>query len=52
MATQTWVNSSADVPNADHADYANSAGDADSIDGYDVQKDGSDSSGVINFKTD
>lgn len=32
MATQSWVNSSADVPNAD---YADSAGDADTVDGLD-----------------
>lgn len=33
MATQSWVNSSADVPNAD---YADSAGDADTLDGNDA----------------
>jgi hypothetical protein len=36
MATQSWVNSSADVPNADHADnanYANSAGNSDTVGG-------------------
>lgn len=36
VATRSWVDNS---------------GDADQIDGYDVQKNGSDSNGVINFKT-
>lgn len=44
-ASQNWVNTSADVPNADFAD------NADNVDGYDVQKDGTDGSGIINFKT-
>ena len=30
---QNWVNNNADVPNADHADYADTAGDADTVDG-------------------
>ena len=38
-ATQTWVNNNADVPNAD------------AVDGYDIQKDGTDGEGIINFKT-
>lgn len=42
---QTWVNNNADVPNADYADSA------DTVDGYDIQKNGNDGSGVINFKT-
>jgi hypothetical protein len=45
---QTWVNNNADVPNADHAD---TAGDAETVDGYDIQKNGTDGSGIINFKT-
>jgi len=56
-AVKDWVNQYADVPNADHADTADSAttadtaGDADTVDGYDIQKDGTDGTGVINFKT-
>jgi hypothetical protein len=30
---QNWVNNSADVPNADHADHADTTGDADTVDG-------------------
>jgi len=44
-ASREWVNTNADVPNADTAD------NADLIDGYDLQKDGSDGDGIINFKT-
>lgn len=45
---QTWVNNNADVSNADHAD---TAGDAETVDGYNIQKDGVDGPGIINFKT-
>lgn len=64
---QDWVNNNADVPNADHsdnADYSDESGnadtldgkhngevDADTIDGYDIQKNGTDGNGIINFKT-
>jgi len=45
------VNGNADVPNADFADSAGFANNSDEVDGYDVQKDGSDGTGIINFKT-
>jgi len=35
LATQSWVDSNADVPNADYADSAGTAGDADTVDGWD-----------------
>ena len=44
-ASREWVNTNADVPNADTAD------NAELIDGYELQKDGSDGNGIINFKT-
>ena len=44
-ASENWVNNNADVPNADYAD------EADAVDGYDIQKDGTDGSGIINLKT-
>ena len=51
FTTLTEVNNNADVPNADYADNAGFANNADEVDGYDVQKDGTDGSGIINFKT-
>jgi hypothetical protein len=50
-ASRSWVNGNADVPNADFADNAGFANNSDEVDGYDVQKDGSDGTGIINFKT-
>lgn len=50
-ASRSWVNGNADVPNADFADSAGFANNSDEVDGYDVQKDGSDGTGIINFKT-